>query len=85
MDYATRQMPKDQFPPPTEEARMLHEAVCALRATGRLSTGRVDVSASNGIVKLRGRVGSYYQKQVAQAAVLHLIGNRRLVNEVEVV
>lgn len=33
---------------------------------------------------LRGRVGSYYHKQMAQAAALTVIGPRQLVNEVEV-
>ncbi len=84
MHNTPRQTPEGQFPPPAEEARMLGAVAQALRATGRLSSGQVDVSASNGTVKLQGRVGSYYQKQVAQTAALQLIGNRRLVNEVEV-
>lgn len=70
--------------PTAEDSRVLREIAHALRVAGCLSSRRVDVSASNGVVRLRGRVRSYYQKQVAQAAALVVIGARRLVNEVEV-
>ena len=48
------------------------------------SPSGVEVSTSEGIVKLRGRVESYYQKQVAQVAASTVIGSRQLVNEIEV-
>jgi transcriptional regulator of aromatic amino acid metabolism len=49
-----------------------------------LLPAKVEVSTSAGIVTLRGWVGSYYQKQVAQVAPSTVIGRRRLVNEIEV-
>lgn len=53
-------------------------------ATGRFSSGQVDVTAWDDTVRLRGRVRTYYQKQLAQAAALSVAGFRRLENEVEV-
>jgi osmotically-inducible protein OsmY len=67
-----------------EEARLADEVVGALAASGRFPPGRLEVSTSKGVVKLRGRVTSYYQKQVAQAAALTVIGARQLRNEIEV-
>lgn len=37
-----------------------------------------------GLLLLRGRVSSYYQKQVAQEAVLHLEAVDQVVNQIEV-
>jgi len=56
----------------------------SLIATGRLSLRGLEVSTSAGVVTLRGRVRSFYQKQMAQAAAINVIGPRQLVNEVEV-
>jgi osmotically-inducible protein OsmY len=67
-----------------EEDEVAREVARAVTASGRSSANRVQVSASDGVVTLRGRVTSYYQKQVAQAAALTVIGDRRLVNEVHV-
>lgn len=39
----------------------------------------------DGILLLRGRVSSYYQKQMAQEAVRHVAGIRELVNLVQVI
>jgi osmotically-inducible protein OsmY len=43
------------------------------------------VSASDDFITLRGRVPSYYMKQVAQATALAVTGVRGLRNELEVV
>jgi len=72
------------LPDPDGEPGVAEEVVRALASSGRFLSGRLQVSSSGGIVTLRGRVGSYYQKQVAQAAALTVIGPRELVNEVEV-
>ena len=63
-----------------EAARIIR----ALAATGRFYSGQVVVSASDGVITLRGRVSSYYQKQVAQTAALAVVGAGRFRNEVEV-
>lgn len=55
-----------------------------LAATGRFLSGRVEVSASGDAVVLRGRVSTYYQKQLAQAVALRVIGGHRLENNVDV-
>jgi osmotically-inducible protein OsmY len=70
--------------PPTEETGVVEEVARALAASGRFPSARLEVFASEGTVTLRGRVASYYQKQVAQAAALPVIGGRELVNDVEV-
>jgi len=72
------------LPSPAEEPDVAEEVVRAIAASRRFLSGRLEVSSAHGIVTLRGRVGSYYQKQVAQAAALTVIGPRELVNEVEV-
>ena len=56
----------------------------ALRTTGRFSSTPIEVFAAAGVVRLRGRVESYYQKQIAQVVAAKVIGSCRLVNDVEV-
>ncbi len=57
----------------------------ALCATGYLSLRAVEVSACDGQIVLRGRVPSYYMKQVAQAVGLAIAGVRGLHNHLDVV
>lgn len=71
-------------PQAAEEARIAEEVGRVLTASGRFPSGGVEVSSSEEVVRLRGRVGSYYAKQVAQVAALNVIGARQLVNEIEV-
>ena len=72
-------------PPPTvEDHRVRTEVAHALQATGRFAVRRVDIHASNGVVRLQGRVPSYYHKQVAQAAASTVLGECSLVNEIMV-
>ncbi|MBN1852318.1 MAG: BON domain-containing protein, partial [Pirellulales bacterium] len=68
----------------TEEDLILDDVNRALASSGRFPSGMLEVSASSEAVKLEGRVVSYYQKQVAQAATLPFIGSRQLINEIEV-
>ena len=57
----------------------------ALRATGYAPLREVDIRVRGGRVVLRGRVPSYYLKQVAQEAARALAGEHGLQNELEVV
>ena len=73
------------LPPPAAEAHRLRTEVArALRATGRFAAARVDIHAADGVVRLQGRVPSYYHKQVAQAAAATVLGDCQLVNEIVV-
>lgn len=84
MDAAARYA-NNLLPSPPADDRRLQEAVAhALRVTGRFDASRVDIHANNGVVRLRGRVRSYYHKQVAQAAASSVVGDRQLVNEIQV-
>ena len=62
---------------PTEPTRVLtHSPLPQLR--------RLVVTADEHEVVITGRVSSYYLKQLAQEALRPTIGDRRLVNQVEV-
>lgn len=66
--------------------RQLEDDVAhAIQATGYFATSLVDIRTNNGVVYLRGRVGSYYHKQVAQTAAASVLGHRQLVNQIQVV
>jgi BON domain len=66
--------------------RGLTEAVSrALCASGYPRLRDLEIEHRDGIVILRGRVPTYHQKQLAQAAALRVEGVREIVNEVEVV
>lgn len=67
-----------------ENARVAREIAGALAATGRGPLRSVSVSVADGVITLRGRVPSYYLKQLAQTAALRLCGERGLYNEVDV-
>jgi osmotically-inducible protein OsmY len=67
-----------------QDGALVEEVARAISSSGHIPEGHVEVSSADGAVKLRGRVGSYYQKQIAQTLALNVIGRRRLVNEIEV-
>jgi osmotically-inducible protein OsmY len=67
-----------------ENTQVAREVTGALVATGRTPLRRVQVLATNGVVTLRGRVSSYYLKQVAQAVALRVDGVCQVYNEVHV-
>jgi osmotically-inducible protein OsmY len=75
---------RSSWPRAADDLRLRDEVGQALLASGRFKPGQLEVSASDRIVRLRGRVASYYQKQLAQATVLNMIGARRLVNDIDV-
>jgi hypothetical protein len=45
---------------------------------------RVTVSASQGAVKLRGRVGSFHERQLCVNCCQHVAGVMRVIDEIEV-
>jgi len=67
-----------------EDGCVIEMVIRAIAATGRFSLDRLEVTTSEGNVRLRGRVASYYQKQLAQVAALRVIGARQLFNDIEV-
>ena len=58
------------------QARLQQSPHAALR--------NIDCQFEQGVLVLRGRVPSYYHKQLAQEAVAHLEGVLRVVNQIEV-
>jgi osmotically-inducible protein OsmY len=56
-----------------------------LRRSGYLALRDVTCEVQAGIARLRGRLPSYYLKQMAQAIVADVEGVRRVVNLIEVV
>ncbi len=71
-----------------------HEPICSttmeriarnlLAQTGYLGLRKVKCSFDNGTMTLRGRVRSYYHKQMAQEALRYVEHVRQLVNRIEV-
>ena len=68
-----------------EDERLAEQVENALRATGHGALRTVGVSVSAGVVTLRGRVSSYYLKQVAQAATSAVSGAREISNGLDVI
>ncbi len=55
-----------------------------LRRNPYIATARVSCEYDRGVLVLRGRLTSYYKKQVAQETVKGLDGVVEIVNEIEV-
>lgn len=55
-----------------------------LAQTGYPRLRTVECSFQNGTMTLRGRVPSYYHKQLAQEALRHVTHVRQLINQIEV-
>jgi len=87
-----REHPGNQRPPGTaapsperpDDLYLAETVDRALRATGHASLRRLDVGVRDGVVVLRGRVPTYYLKQLAQEAVLRVKGINQLSNRLEV-
>jgi osmotically-inducible protein OsmY len=60
------------------------EAQERLRAVLYLPSRDLHCEYRHGLLILRGRVGSYYEKQLAQEAVIKLEGVTQVMNELEV-
>mgnify|MGYP003428677560 CR=1 FL=1 len=56
----------------------------ALRQMPQLSAWMIEWQLQNGTLVLRGRVRSFYQKQLAQTAARRLRGVDQVINEIEV-
>ena len=65
-----------------DDAQLLRQITAELRRTDRLAYRDVQATIRNGHVRLTGRVGSWYLKQLAQSAVMSLDGVESLVNEI---
>lgn len=61
--------------------RFLHDMQNTLKVKGPSSLLHVEVLMSADFVRLRGKVNSYYQKQLAQETIKRIIGQRMLRNE----
>lgn len=55
-----------------------------LRQSPHHSVRSVSCEFDRGVLRLRGRLSSFYYKQLAQEAVAHLCGVREVINEVVV-
>ena len=65
-------------------AAVLTAARGCLKRASYKSVRRVSCEYDDQVLYLRGRLPSYFQKQLAQEAVLGLAGVRQVVNEIEV-
>lgn len=84
MDEKTRITSLANSQPVIQDSDVAGHVVRAIAASGRIASKRLEVTSSQGVVMLRGRVPSYYHKQVAQALALSVIGACQLVNDIEV-
>jgi hypothetical protein len=70
---------------PVDLLRTAEMATACLRASPHLAIRKVWCELERGILFLRGDLGSFYLKQVAQETVAWAKGTTRLVNEIVVV
>jgi hypothetical protein len=71
-------------PVPPRSVRIVAAAVGRLRAAGYQGLAEVTCDFHEGVLTLRGRVPTYYMKQVAQTAVRALEEVTEIVNRIEV-
>ena len=74
---------KSSAPPHGDGIR--REAEDRLRRSGYLALSDVSCDARDDVIYLRGRLPSYYLKQIAQAVADEVEGVRRVVNRIEVI
>ncbi|WP_406695619.1 BON domain-containing protein [Singulisphaera sp. Ch08] len=67
------------------EASFGREVERRLRGSGYLALRGLSCELHAGIARLRGRVPTYYLKQVAQAIVSEIDGVRQVINQIEIV
>jgi osmotically-inducible protein OsmY len=76
----------NQIDPRTVQDEELPDRICvALLKTGRFYGNEIDVDVDGDRVVLYGSVPTYYLKQLAQTACLHVAGVKKLQNEIEVI
>lgn len=59
-------------------------AQASLRACAYREVQRTTCAFNKGVLLLQGKVTSYYQKQMAQAILMHVPGIKRIVNKIQV-
>jgi osmotically-inducible protein OsmY len=69
---------------PADAGRAAEQAEARLRAHPYLALQRVSCECRDGVLVLRGRLPTYYLKQIAQALVAGIDGVRQVDNQVEV-
>ncbi|MDA1054669.1 MAG: BON domain-containing protein [Planctomycetota bacterium] len=67
-----------------EHAEIQRIAHTRLAGTANIDFRHLSCNFDDGVLTLRGRVGSYYHKQLAQENVRHVDGVVQVVNEIEV-
>jgi osmotically-inducible protein OsmY len=67
-----------------EDLRLTRNIERTLQATGHLPLRDILVSCNGRVVILRGRVPTYYLKQIAQATAQSVLGVEELRNDLEV-
>ena len=67
-----------------QDAMVAELATCELRRSSYLALRSVRCTYRDGVLTLRGRLYSFYLKQVAQSLVRDLASVRRVENEIEV-
>ena len=67
-----------------DDLQLKQRVIEALRASGYRAMRNIDVTVAKGMVILRGRVPSYYLKQIAQTAARSVRGVYELCNELDV-
>jgi osmotically-inducible protein OsmY len=67
-----------------EDLRLAERVECALRATGYTPLRAIQVAVQARLVRLAGRVPSYYLKQVAQTTALAAPGAHQVRNDLDV-
>ena len=68
----------------TSSRELLARVDSAIKDNKHLSRHQVFCQEESGIVVLHGRVGSFFQKQMAQEALKRLEGVEKIINELEV-
>ena len=63
---------------------LLQRIDSAMKTNPHLSSHQVFCQEESGIVILHGRVGSFFQKQMAQETLKKLTGVEKIINELEV-
>jgi len=78
---------KTQMPPAVESKDVVLSRIVerAFAANGYMPLDVIEVNVHEGFVTLKGRVPSYYLKQMAQTAIIGHDGIERIQNEIEVV
>jgi osmotically-inducible protein OsmY len=68
-----------------QDSQIARAAEARLRSSPYRPVRSVSCTNEHGVVTLRGRLPSFYQKQLAQETVSHVAGVRQVVNSIEVV